>query len=274
MFSQGHARCWNFNPRAPCGARRATGGEKNNYEYFNPRAPCGARLHCLDTLPTGEVFQPTRPLRGATEPKAAPPRQNKFQPTRPLRGATVAVVPRVKRALISTHAPLAGRDPRGGPWQTPSHHFNPRAPCGARHMHHVLLIDALVFQPTRPLRGATVFGAVVLRMLIKFQPTRPLRGATEPTSKLPTRLADFNPRAPCGARHVNRFAWYGSRKISTHAPLAGRDFCRFRYFQKLRDFNPRAPCGARLFMVGDVFSSMIFQPTRPLRGATILCLFP
>ena len=33
----------NFNPRAPCGARRATGGGKNSYEYFNPRAPCGAR---------------------------------------------------------------------------------------------------------------------------------------------------------------------------------------------------------------------------------------
>ena len=57
--------------------------------------------------------------------------------------------------------------------------------------------------------------------------------------------------------------------ISTHAPLAGRDGDCLRIFPKKLDFNPRAPCGARLLMVGDVFSSMIFQPTRPLRGATI-----
>ena len=35
---------FNFNPRAPCGARRVTEGEENDDCYFNPRAPCGARL--------------------------------------------------------------------------------------------------------------------------------------------------------------------------------------------------------------------------------------
>ena len=57
--------------------------------------------------------------------------------------------------LISTHAPLAGRD------------------VGAN------VFDDIMgeFQPTRPLRGATCYycGA---KMDGGFQPTRPLRGAT------------------------------------------------------------------------------------------------
>ena len=58
------------------------------------------------------AFQPTRPLRGATVchkfhifPAIG------FQPTRPLRGATVRrLFGAVIRFIISTHAPLAGRD--------------------------------------------------------------------------------------------------------------------------------------------------------------------
>ena len=55
------------------------------------------------------------------------------------------------------------------------------------------------FQPTRPLRGATM----MMRSLcdeMEFQPTRPLRGATG------------------SRRHAA-----SSATISTHAPLAGRD---------------------------------------------------
>ena len=80
--------------------------------------------------------------------------------------------------IISTHAPLAGRDV---------------AIFGN-------VFGMIVFQPTRPLRGATfffhlkevylristhaplagrdVFPFVVCAMLSQFQPTRPLRGAT------------------------------------------------------------------------------------------------
>ena len=34
--------------------------------------------------------------------------------------------------LISTHAPLAGRDHYRKHWLAAYWHFNPRAPCGAR----------------------------------------------------------------------------------------------------------------------------------------------
>ena len=101
-----------------------------------------------------------------------------------------------------------------------------------------------LFQPTRPLRGATLRRNA--RSVKKaFQPTRPLRGATDALNI-------------CG----------GYFPISTHAPLAGRDESRrFRYVRD-RHFNPRAPCGAR--RLKDVFfrALYVFQPTRPLRGAT------
>ena len=32
-----------FNPRAPCGARRRWNGSMGKRDHFNPRAPCGAR---------------------------------------------------------------------------------------------------------------------------------------------------------------------------------------------------------------------------------------
>ena len=85
---------------------------------------------------------------------------------------------------------------------------------------------------------------------------------------------DFNPRAPCGARHNGRYngicttafqstrpmrgatgelkGGRGDRGISIHAPHAGRD----------RDelFQGEAP--------------RVFQSTRPMRGATPQCLRP
>ena len=85
---------------------------------------------------------------------------------------------KARRGKISTHAPLAGRDPRS------------RCPFSSSYE----------FQPTRPLRGATAENAEKLLARMIFQPTRPLRGATD---------ADDLARAEL--------------RISTHAPLAGRD---------------------------------------------------
>ena len=56
--------------------------------------------------------------------------------------------------------------------------------------------------------------------------------------------------------------------ISTHAPLAGRDGDKKSNAEADLNFNPRAPCGARPQMLLDVMQRTIFQPTRPLRGAT------
>ena len=123
----------NFNPRAPCGARRHVHDAQSLQDDFNPRAPCGARRggKCYVSFSGG--FQPTRPLRGATG-FLCPffPPNTEFQPTRPLRGATFSPIPANTRDGISTHAPLAGRDLHPRVWFISVGYFNPRAPCGAR----------------------------------------------------------------------------------------------------------------------------------------------
>ena len=55
------------------------------------------------------------------------------------------------------------------------------------------------FQPTRPLRGATL-GASFCGKDTRFQPTRTLRGATRDYLPISAAESYFNPRAPCGAR--------------------------------------------------------------------------
>ena len=117
-----------------------------------------------------------------------------------------------------------------------------------------------------------------------------MRGATKPITKLNVSQANFNPRAPCGARpsfitpipnttefqptrplrgatvRTNNQKHHG--EISTHAPLAGRDGDILRRCLRSRNFNPRAPCGARLACLALIPFGERFQPTRPLRGAT------
>ncbi len=56
--------------------------------------------------------------------------------------------------------------------------------------------------------------------------------------------------------------------ISTHAPLAGRDHDGLSHYIMERYFNPRAPCGARQTITRENVIANLFQPTRPLRGAT------
>ena len=79
--------------------------------------------------------------------------------------------------------------------------FNPRAPCGARHLMEVYLHQSKKFQPTRPLRGATNSPTWDSRVAIVISTHAPLAGRD----------------APPLFRHNN------IETISTHAPLAGRD---------------------------------------------------
>ena len=103
----------------------------------------------------------------------------------------------------------------------------------------------------------------------KFQPTRPLRGATPARMPEDNRTA-ISTHAPLAGRdYTARYIMKKALGISTHAPLAGRDRYPRPFLQWRRDFNPRAPCGARPVKVlyGGKYDA--FQPTRPLRGATM-----
>ena len=147
-------------------------------------------------------------------------------------------------------------------------YFNPRAPYGAR----------LCTSSPKPL-------------ILIFQSTRPIRGATAWFCYLVAGAQNFNPRAPYGARPFACFGGLPCSVISIHAPHTGRDALRFflqhsrHYFNPrapygarlssrtltvaaLPYFNPRAPYGARHSAVLPQTTTSIFQSTRPIRGAT------
>ena len=115
----------------------------------------------------------------------------------------------------------------------------------------------------------------------KFQSTRPVRGATQPAVSIRCASADsrgFNPRAPYGARPLKP-APRRDPEVSIHAPRTGRDCFKpskilFQSTRPVRGatlqacFNPRAPCGAR----SSCYSSsegmkMGFNPRAPYGGA-------
>ena len=130
-------------------------------------------------------------------------------------------------------------------WRIPSSRdFNPRAPCGARQIGLALTRTSLIFQSTRPVRGAT--GPVVERPKDPNISIHAPRAGRDPPDLRPGGGDDhFNPRAPCGARRPHRLRRVASAGISIHAPRAGRDGQRrLRHFPGAY-FNPRAPCGAR-----------------------------
>ena len=124
-------------------------------------------------------------------------------------------------------------------------YFNPRAPCGARPKQFPGDPRESLFQPTRPLRGATMGFGGGFDEDTNFNPRAPC-GARQATASARANQGDFNPRAPCGAR---------PRCIS-FAPCSNY-------------FNPRAPCGARPPLPPPNPLPPTFQPTRPLRGATV-----
>jgi len=58
-------------------------------------------------------------------------------------------------------------------------------------------------------------------------------------------------------------------EVSIHAPHTGRDSHFYRTTPSFRRFNPRAPHGARPFAIAAAHPPMLFQSTRPTRGATV-----
>ena len=123
-----------------------------------------------------------------------------FQPTLPLRGAT-ADLGRIKAPLeVSTHAPLAGSDRLGA--------------VGGREVG---------VSTHAPLAGSDGGKIGIMQVYCLFQPTLPLRGATIRHGAGSPRCRCFNPRSPCGERPVGEPPVRAVVDVSTHAPLAGSD---------------------------------------------------
>ena len=76
-------------------------------------------------------------------------------------------------------------------------------------------------------------------------------------------FADFNPRAPCGARRVGRvWIMYRMRFQSTR-PVWGATRLRLRLLTTSNHFNPRAPCGARPNRAAEIAAASNFNPRAP-----------
>ena len=168
---------------------------------FNPRAPCGARRGGGDGRAGRTKFQSTRPVRGATAAHAGhvlvhevsihAPRAGRDRPGAtahrlrdvsihaPRAGRDVADVGLPPRAiLVSIHAPRAGRDSGAGTRSSTGACFNPRAPCGARHVRDGLRVALVGVSIHAPRAGRDVSADPEAGVAEKFQSTRPVRGAT------------------------------------------------------------------------------------------------
>ena len=111
-------------------------------------------------------------------------------------------------------------------------------------------LDLVVFQSTRPLRGATVTWPDI-RQMLKISIHAPLAGRDGPWPCRPSACPHFNPRAPCGAR-----------------PSTGAHSSANGVFQSTRPLRGATVAVISLILAGDTF-----QSTRPLRGATALAAY-
>ena len=164
----------------------------------------------------------------------------------PLAGRDPLDIKRYITGFISTHAPLAGRDGavsgHAELWPKISTH----APLAGRDVQSAMAYLEAEISTHAPLAGRDLLPQPLRPQPKRFQPTRPLRGATGGIDNMKRQL-----------------------QISTHAPLAGRDGVQSAMvYMEVEDFNPRAPCGARLSFNQLPLQLEEFQPTRPLRGAT------
>ena len=160
-----------------------------------------------------------------------------------MRGATPLILPFRIPKDVSIHAPHAGRDRTWAPCVLSLSCFNPRAPCGARLSPTDSFVRWTSFNPRAPC-GARLYHNKKPMSIIMFQSTRPMRGATRPSEDAQPRRWGFNPRAPCGARPARSFLRSCRPCFNPRAPCGARPVLRGMSISCSR-FNPRAPCGAR-----------------------------
>ena len=219
--------------------------------------------------PGWQKFQSTRPIRGATgQGDGLADLNGDFNPRAPYGARPGRVLEALRRYDISIHAPHTGRDAA--------------IPCTPP--------PGVLFQSTRPIRGATMEGHQYLRIRGHFNPRAPY-GARRKRWGIALPVFHFNPRAPYGARlastviismalrNFNPRAPYGARRRSTSKrrlatifqstrPIRGATTAWHRRCRQLHDFNPRAPYGARRHQTAKARKPPLFQSTRPIRGAT------
>ena len=159
------------------GATRPTTNTGRQPSNFNPRSPCGERHHEREPDRHGHPFQSTLPVWGATPPGRSQTPLRRISIHAPRVGSDLCNLMGTPDTWISIHAPRVGSD----------YHSRPEEP-GRRISIHA------------PRVGSDYF----------MQMSHALD-------------SDFNPRSPCGERHIERVRICTSH-ISIHAPRVGSDF--------------------------------------------------
>ena len=115
------------------GATACSAGYRKKKRYFNPRTPCGVRRATARVTETDAAFQSTHPLRGATRLAGHSFKCCPISIHAPLAGCDLHSAFSSDRDIsISIHAPLAGCDDTSRGSYTYLSYFNPRTPCGVR----------------------------------------------------------------------------------------------------------------------------------------------
>ena len=197
--------------------------------YFNPRPPCGGRRAQRRTAAQATRFQSTPPVRGATSaiPTVTPTTRD-FNPRPPCGGRRIGLDQSYTDTDFNPRPPCGGRLYNGGDAEDITH-FNPRPPCGGRQKTGSRRIPNIKFQSTPPVRGAT---GVLLRASAygDISIHAPRAGGDTVCAAKTGAMPDFNPRPPCGGR-LGGVGVYGfSCQISIHAPRAGGDKNVFHWF--------------------------------------------
>ena len=144
---------------------------------FYSHASCEARLSLILPGSTPLGFLLTRLLRGATNVFSNRPGIGRISTHTPLARRDPRISARLPISRISTHTPLARRDQRAFSQGRVQVHFYSHASCEARHCGSGGKITTLLFLLTRLLRGATKT-QTQKNNLEQFLLTRLLRGAT------------------------------------------------------------------------------------------------
>ena len=168
---------------------------------------------------------------------------------------------------ISIHAPRVGSDSWIlRVWSTDGD-FNPRSPCGERHVSFVSLPGSnsisihaprvgsdyryllrmsasIAFQSTLPVWGATMRGKDP-NQIINISIHAPRVGSDSEVRPEEPDLKYFNPRSPCGERLLDGKIPVNQGNFNPRSPCGERRPPVFTVPGK-QHFNPRSPCGERL----------------------------
>ena len=195
-----------FNPRVPCGTRRAADRGAHQKQAISTHASLAGRDLRGGSRREQRLISTHASLAGRDDSYLrSRVLRPLFQPTRPLRDATRASGSADHVAMISTHASLAGRDDDYRGQRLRRDHFNPRVPCGTRPAQSPAPVQAKAFQPTRPLRDATVENKRVFAVVV-ISTHASLAGRDISNVSGGSSPGDFNPRVPCGTRRCTEFA--------------------------------------------------------------------